>query len=220
MSKEEDRWQSQFGDEYTDRNPQTVEAMDRVQSAKKGISRTAFTRAFFTELEKPLKLRKTLEIGCNVGVVLQILSDLGFENLYGIDVNQRAIDVAKQETVDKDIYVIKGSAFDVPFKDAFFDLVYCNGLLIHIAPDDVGYVLDEMHRCSSKYIWCYENYSDSYEMVLWRGEKDMLWKTNFAKLFVDRFSDLKLVKEERIPYVGHPELVDSMFLLEKVGCHK
>ena len=97
----------------------------------------------------------------------------------------------------------------------FFDLVFTSGLLIHIAPEDITVVLDEIHRCTKQYIWCFEYYSDVYTKIEYRGRTDLLWKTNFAKLFSDHFSDLKLVKEEHFKYLSHDN-VDTMFLLQKV----
>ena len=44
-----------------------------------------------------------------------------------------------------------------------------------------------------------------------------MWKTDFAGLFLKKFEDLKLVKEEKYPYVAEAENVDRMYLLEKTG---
>ena len=52
-------------------------------------------------------------------------------------------------------------------------------------------------------------------MVNYRGSNNLLWKTDFAKLFLDRFPDLKLVREERYPYLEDKTLVDQVFLLKK-----
>jgi pseudaminic acid biosynthesis-associated methylase len=162
-----------------------------------------------------LTINNALEVGCNVGVQLLILNNLGYKNLYGIEINEYAIDTSKENTKGKDIYIIKGSALDIPYKDLFFDLVFTSGLLIHISPDDINRVLDEIYRCSRKYIWCYEYYSDSYEKVTYRGVDNLLWKTDFVRLFMKRFKNLELIKEERLTYIEQPEYIDTMFLLEK-----
>ena len=214
MSKQQNKWASDLGDAYTHRNPQTIEEMDNVHFDKKGVTRTAFTQSFFMGFN--LEIYNVLEIGCNVGFVLHMLHKFGYKNLYGIDINQHALDIAKEKAIGKDIYVIKGSAFDIPFKDSFFNLVLSNGLLVHIAPNDIDAVMDEMYRCSRKYIWGYEYYSERYEEIAWKYGSNLVWKADFARLFMDRYSDLILLKEEKITYVKHPELVDSMFLLEKV----
>ena len=52
-------------------------------------------------------------------------------------------------------------------------------------------------------------------MVNYRGSNSLLWKTDFAKLYLERYKDLKLVKEERYAYLDNPENIDMMYLLEK-----
>lgn len=206
------KWKSEFGNAYTKRNPKTVEEMDELHLQTKGITRTKLIEMFLSGLT----INNALEVGCNVGVQLLILNNLGYKNLYGIEINEYAIDTSKENTKGKDIYIIKGSALDIPYKDLFFDLVFTSGLLIHISPDDINRVLDEIYRCSRKYIWCYEYYSDSYEKVTYRGVDNLLWKTDFVRLFMKRFKNLELIKEERLTYIEQPEYIDTMFLLEKM----
>jgi hypothetical protein len=88
--------------------------------------------------------------------------------------------------------------------------------LIHISPDDIDKVLDEIYRCTNKYILGFEYYNpDKYQMVTYRGNDNLLWKTNFPKLFLDKFADLKLVQKKIIKYTNNDNL-DVMYLLEKV----
>jgi len=46
------------------------------------------------------------------------------------------------------------------------------------------------------------------------GHTELLWKTNFVKLYLDTFPDLRIVKEKRFKYLDNDN-VNSMFLLEK-----
>ena len=48
-----------------------------------------------------------------------------------------------------------------------------------------------------------------------RGKKGLLWKGDFARLFLDRFPDLERVREERIPYLNAQGNEDVMYLLRK-----
>jgi len=91
---------------------------------------------------------------------------MGFQTLYGIELQEYAVEISKSRT--KHINIIQGSAFDIPFKDNFFDLVFTSGLLIHIAPSDVEQILREIHRCTKKYIWGSEYFADSYTQVEYR----------------------------------------------------
>lgn len=207
------KWETQFGEEYTERNPKTVEEMDELYRGRIGITQTELYRIFFSGLT----INNVLEVGCNVGIQLLILNNLGYKNLYGIEISEHAIDKSKEITKGKGIYIIKGSALDIPYKYSFFDLVFTNGVLIHISPDDINQVLDEIYRSTKRYILGYEYYSEEYKMINYRGEANLLWKADFASLFMERHKDLRLVKEERYAYFENPENIDTMYLLEKLG---
>lgn len=203
-------WSSEFGKSYTDRNPHTFEQMERDYMSEFGITRSSLNHEFLDGLPRSMKI---LEVGCNAGSQLLGLQQMGFENLYGIELQHYAVELSKENC--KKINIIQGSAFDAPFKDGFFDMVYTSGVLIHISPNDIKDALKEIYRCSKKYIWGCEYYAEKYtEVESYRGENNLLWKTNFAQLYVDTFPDLKIIKEKKFKYLA-TENVDSMFLLEK-----
>jgi len=203
-------WKTQFGKEYTDRNSFLPEEIDKIYEERYGISRSEMNIMFLQDLN--LQDKKILEVGCNVGNNLFFLQKAGYENLYGIEVQDYAVEKAKELT--KGINIIQGLADDIPFKNKWFDMVFTSGVLIHISPGNVGSVLDEIYRCTREYIWGFEYYADEYTEIHYRGYDNLLWKTNFAKLYTDRFSDLRLVKEKRFKY-NDSENVDTMFLLKK-----
>jgi pseudaminic acid biosynthesis-associated methylase len=202
-------WTGTFGKEYTDRNALALEQMDELYKKNYGITGTELYQEFLGGLERSIKI---LEVGSNIGNTLLVLQRLGFRNLYGIEINGYAIEQAKANT--KGINIIQASAFDIPFKDDFFDLVFTAGVLIHIAPADITRALKEIHRCSREYIWGGEYYADSYTEVRYRGHDNLLWKTNFARLYLDSFDDLELVKERRLKYLEN-ENIDTVFLIRK-----
>jgi len=96
-------------------------------------------------------LDRVLEVGCNVGNQLLLLKEMGYTNLWGIELQDYAVEIARKRT--SGINIVKGSAFDIPYKDAFFDLVFTSGVLIHIPPDHINKVLDEIYRCTNRYIY-------------------------------------------------------------------
>ena len=210
MTEQMKDWAGKFGKEYTDRNMMSPDEFEKLLRSRIGISRSEENNEFLSNL----KLDNILEIGCNIGNQLLILQKNGFKNLYGIELQQYAVEKAKERT--KGINIIQGSAFDIPFKDEYFDLVFTSGLLIHISPKDINRVLDGIYRCSKKYIWGSEYFSEKYVEVNYRGHDELLWKTNFAKLYLDRFSDLELVKEKRYPYLEDKKLLNQTFLLKKL----
>ena len=209
MTKQMEEWAGKFGEEYTDRNLMSLDELDQLYTDKFGISRTELNKEFLDDL----KINRILEVGCNVGNQLLLLKKMGYPNLWGIELQDYAVEIARKRT--SGINIVKSSAFDIPFKDSYFDLVFTSGVLIHISPDDIDNALDEMYRCTKKYIWGTEYFSEEYTQVNYRGHSELLWKTNFAKLFLDRFPDLKLVREERYPYLEDKTLVDQIFLVKK-----
>ena len=201
-------WLGNFGKEWTDRNLLTLADMENMYLRNFGKTRTEMNEEVLHDMQKDIKI---LEVGSNVGIQLLCLQNMGYENLYGIELRPDAVELSKSRT--KSISLIQGSAFDIPFKDEYFDLVFTSGLLIHISPNDIQEVMEEMHRCTSKYIWGFEYYSDQYTEIDYRGNKNLLWKTNFAQLFLDYFADLHLVRRQKYEYIGSDN-IDEMYLLE------
>ena len=202
------QWSSNFGKEYTERNFLPLEEKERLHRQNLGVTRRELNQEFVGNLDRNIKI---LEIGSNVGYQLMFLQEMGFTNLYGIELQWYAIEKAQQQT--RKLNIIQGTAFDVPYKDNYFDLVFTSGVLIHIHPDDVAKALGEIYRCSKQYIWGYEYFADEYEMVPYRGE-NLCWRGDFAQMYLDTFSGLVKKMERKMQYLGNDN-VDSMFLLEK-----
>jgi len=202
-------WMNRFGTEYTKRNTLTIKEINKLYTKNYGVSRTELNKRFLGKLDRSIKI---LEVGSNIGNQLLCLQKMGFKSLYGIEINSYAVEFSKLKT--KNINIIQDSAFDIPFKDHYFDLAFTSGLLIHIAPNDINIVLQEIYRCTKKYIWGFEYYANQYTEVIYRGKKSLLWKANFPKLYLDLFNDLELVKELRLKYLENDN-IDVMFLLKK-----
>ena len=205
-------WKGTFGKEYTDRNVYTPEQMDDIYRKIFGVSRTELNKMFLGDLDRSAKI---LEVGSNLGNQLLILQKMGFENLYGIEVSSYAVEQARANT--RGINIVQASVFDIPFRDGYFDLVFTSGVLIHIAPAGIKRALQEIHRCSGKYIWGFEYYADEYTEIPYRGHSELMWKADFMKLYQEQFEDLEFVKERRLKYLDN-ENVDVMYLLKKAGC--
>ena len=211
-NQQEDFWSGDFGKLYTDRNTRQNDELNDIYTTWYGVTRVKMNEAFLSSLPKNTRI---LEVGCNTGMQLACLRSMGFTSLYGVELQDYAVQKAKEYTVG--INIIQGSAFELPFKDQFFDLVFTSGVLIHISPDNLSKVFAEMYRCSKKYIWGFEYYADKTTSINYRGNEGFLWKANYGKLIRDQFSDLTLVKEEFYPYITENEKgnTDFMYLLEK-----
>jgi len=207
MDKQTKKWSSQFGEKYTDNNSWPLEEYNELFKVWHGKTRLEFNESFIGDLDKNMSV---LEVGCNRANQLNLLQQMGFNNLHGIELNEYALNQALERT--KNIEIKQGTAFNIPYEDEKFDMVFTSGVLIHISSDNIQKAISEIHRCSKKYIWGYENYSDKYEMVM----DGYLWRTNFFQLYLDTFSDLKLIKKEIFSWKGGKSMF-SMFLLEKLS---
>jgi len=179
-------WRGEFGRAYTDRNAWSVGEMEEKYRHTYGLTRTEMNRRQLDHLDRNLRI---LEVGANVGNQLLCLQQMGFTSLYGIELQDYAVELAKQRT--RHINLITGVAHDLPFKDRYFDLVFTSGVLIHIAPTEIVAVLREIHRCTRRYIWGFEYFAECYTEVNYRGHDGLLWKTDFARFYLDTFADLR-----------------------------
>ena len=211
MTFQEDRWSSSFGASYTNRNPKSAWDMDIFYSQTYGITRTELNYEFLDKTGMDDNAR-ILEVGCGLGCQLALLAEMGFRSLAGIDLQAHpGAGVAPGGILN----LMQASALDIPFKSGFFDLVFTSGLLIHIAPKDLPRAMAEIHRCSRKWIWGLEYYSDELTDILYRGERELLWKGPYARMYLEAFPDLELVHEKTLSYKAQTEAQDRMFLLRK-----
>jgi len=202
-------WMGAFGREYTDRNTLAMDEMEALYKRNYGVTRTELNQRFLERI--PLSAH-ILEVGSNIGNQLLCLQNIGFLNLCGIEAQGYAVEISSSRT--RHMTLIQGSAFNIPFRDNCFDLVFTSGLLIHINPYGLHKAMEEIHRCTKEYIWGFECYADRLTNVMYRGHDNLMWKTDYVRLYLDLFSDLELIKEERLNYLDNGN-IDSMFLLRK-----
>lgn len=132
---QENTWSGEFGKNYTDRCTFGPEELNSAYIKDYGISRRDMNNRFLSS-EQGLENKRVLEVGCNVGNQLRMLQNMGFRNLYGIELQQYAVEKAKSLT--QGINIIQGIGDDIPFKDGYFDMVFTSGVLIHISPDNIN----------------------------------------------------------------------------------
>jgi pseudaminic acid biosynthesis-associated methylase len=203
-------WEEEFGEGYLERNVYNPKELNIFYQNRYGYSKDQLNDEFLKDIPKDAKI---LEVGTNIGNQLFHLQSQGFTNLYGIEIQDRAINYAKHRT--DNLNIIKGDALDIPFKDGFFDVVFTHGVLIHISPENIQKVINEIYRVSNNFIWGLEYYAPTYTDLEYHGQKNIMWKTNFSKLYQDTFLDLKLIKEKKYKYIAESHLEDQMFILKK-----
>jgi pseudaminic acid biosynthesis-associated methylase len=203
------QWADQFGREYTDRNSLTLQDLNALYEKNYGVTRRQLNENFLASI--PFSSR-ILEVGCNIGNQLLLLSEMGYSHLYGIELQHYALIRARRQLGN--VHLIEASALEIPFEDGYFDVVFTSGVLIHISPPDLLQAMTEIHRCTRNYIWGFEYYAPETVAVRYRGHDSLLWKMDYAKLYLERFIDLERSRCQRLPYLdNHNE--DCMFLLRK-----
>jgi pseudaminic acid biosynthesis-associated methylase len=175
-------WAGEFGDDYVVRN----------RAAGDG------RRPFWEERLAALGFGSALEIGCNVGGNLTWLAELlGTANVAGVDVNERALEILRERVPGIDVR--RAVARSLPFEDGAFDLAFTTGVLIHQPPADVPLVMDEIVRCSRRYVLCGEYRADELEEVPYRGQQGALFRHDYGRLYRERHPTLRLVEEGFLP---------------------
>ena len=204
-------WTGSFGRDYTERNRFANDAdFNRLYVERYGLSRDEINEDWLAAVPREARV---LEVGANIGNQLRALQRIGFRHLYGIEIQRHCVEEAKRLVPEAD--VVEASAFDIPFKTGWFDLVFTNNVLIHISPDDIGVVMDEMHRVTRRWIWGFEYYAPTFTEIPYRGHDHLLWKADYAGLFRTRFPDLRSRREETLDCRDEPGNVDKLYLLEK-----
>jgi len=97
-------------------------------------------------LVKPVK-GPVLDVGCHGGTFTnQVLTKIGSQNIYGIDISPSAIELAKKKIPNGNFQV--ASAEELPFKNNFFEAVVCLEVLEHV--DHPGQAIKEISRVLKK----------------------------------------------------------------------
>lgn len=173
-------WSGSFGDEYNKRNDKPFRER----------------QAWWDFVSEKYQFCNVLEIGCNKGVNLHMISrHLDHPSMaWGIDINGDAVKKAK--ALYPDLNVVLGSGLDFPYKDDFFEMVFTAGVLIHQSPSTVETMMQEAIRVSSKYVMAIEYDADVFTEVPYRGLDGALFKGPFGDVYTGRYG-LKLL--EKVP---------------------
>jgi len=177
-----DHWKNEFGNDYADRN------------AFEEWRMTPGTEAFRRMLQK-CQPESMLEIGCNVGLNLIFLKALLGDKtkLYGIEPNSKAFAILTHHPQVKLESAWNCDAFQVPLPNGAIELVFTSGVLIHIAPNDLGRATDEIVRVAKRYVLCAEYFSHTPREVPYHSQMGLLFKRDFGAFYLDRYPNLKCI---------------------------
>lgn len=171
-TEQEAFWAGEFGDDYLIRN----QGEDMISSNLNLFSRI---------LTRAPEVRSIAELGCNVGMNLRALNRLrnnfelrGYEIHAGAAAKARELGIADivNDTVVKPLPV-----------DRQFDLAFTKGVLIHIHPEMLAQVYENLVALSSRYVLISEYYNPTPVSVSYRGNQERLFKRDFAGEIMDRY---------------------------------
>lgn len=173
----ESLWAGEFGDEYIQRNLEAANGRG----------------GFWREQIERLGVESALEIGCNIGGNLKwIVAQIGAENVAGVDVNPRALELLREQISGVGAHLAPGRS--LPFEDASFDLAFTMGVLIHQDPAELPDVMSEIVRCARRYVICGEYYAEELTEVPYREQKGALFKQDYGALYERLFPQLELLE--------------------------
>lgn len=175
-------WSGEFGRDYIARNPVSKESSGQAETAFRRMLETAgITR----------ETKSVLEVGANVGINLSALRRiLPDARIAAVEPNPTACEALRQSP--SKIEVHEASAYKLPFEDKSFDLVFTNGVLIHIPPDKLATAVSEICRVSKTFVLCSEYFSHKPEEIAYHGRQGLLWKRDFGSFYLDTVPGLKV----------------------------
>jgi pseudaminic acid biosynthesis-associated methylase len=197
-------WQSEFGNDYTERNNDC-----QLRDSKKNYYEKIF--------ERMEPINNLIEVGCNRGINLEIIKQIHPNiELNGIEINKYACEILQKNKICKNIY--NSSILDYN-NNQTYDLVLTMGVLIHLNPQSLNDVYEKMVKLSNKYILIGEYYSRDIREINYRGNDNKLFKRDFCGELLDKYENLKLIDYGFIYHrdLNYPLDDISWFLMEKIN---
>ena len=175
-TEQERFWAGEFGNAYIDRNRRPEQL-------------AAKTALLAKILLSAGPVTSVLELGANVGLNLEAFHALlPAAEFAAVEINHKA--AAELRRFDW-LKTYESSVFELK-PQAPADLVLTSGLLIHIHPEKLPDVYRAMYAASRRYICLIEYYNPTPMEVPYRGEREKLFKRDFAGELLDAYPGLRL----------------------------
>ncbi|MDP4836060.1 MAG: hypothetical protein NWS01_02780 [Burkholderiales bacterium] len=201
-TEQEAFWAGAFGAEYIQRN--------------QGDALLASNLDFFAKaLRATRDVHSCIEFGANIGMNLKALKLLHpSQDQFGIEINAEA--VRQLSTIIPAKHAYHTSILD--FEPAqTWNLVLIKGVLIHMNPEVLKQVYDNLVASSDRYLLVAEYYNPAPVAIPYRGHTDRLFKRDFAGEIMERHPIMQLV-DYGFAYRRDPNFPQddiTWFLMEK-----
>jgi SAM-dependent methyltransferase len=132
------------------------------------------------------KNQKILDICCNAGRHLSALNKLNYNNIYGFDINKKAINnittnFKNLKKIKSNFRCMDAKNYFIRTEDKFFDVVYTHGATIELIPPTFDLIF-EISRIVKKFAILLINENGHAFPRFWRYE----FKKNNFKIIEDR----------------------------------
>ena len=176
-TEQENFWATDFGNDYPSQN--------------EGEKMISSNLALFSRIFKNCPyVNSVAELGCNIGLNLIALNRMNRNlKLRGYEINEKAAYAAREKNIAEIVNTTVVETLDASQK---FDLTFTKGVLIHINPEMLQAVYENLYDLSNRYIMVCEYYNPAPVSVDYRGNKDRLFKRDFAGELIKKYN-LKLV---------------------------
>jgi pseudaminic acid biosynthesis-associated methylase len=177
-------WRSRFGVDYAQRNNNRI-----TEEGQRRLVRDWGRMLAHAVTPRP---ESALEVGCNIGRNLLALKRM-VATVSAVEPNADAVAIARAHPELAGVRIDEGDGFSLPYADAGVDLVFTSGVLIHVAPDDLGRMVDEIVRVARHYVLCIEYFSHEPVAIPYHGHSDCLFKRDFGRFYLERHPALRVV---------------------------
>lgn len=171
LTEQENFWAGSFGDDYISRNESGALLYSKV--------------AMWSQMLKSANRVKSIkELGCNIGLNLKALHHLNPSyDLSGVEINEIAAHQAKELGIGS----ITCGTITEPLQEEKVDLTFTAAVLIHINPEKLDQVYQNLVNLSNRYVLVAEYYNPTPTDVVYRGHSERLFKRDFAGDLIDSY---------------------------------
>jgi SAM-dependent methyltransferase/uncharacterized protein YbaR (Trm112 family) len=99
----------------------------------------------------------SLEIGCGLGLATSVIQEASAADAVGLDLSLAVLKAARAFRTNPFMHFVQASAFAIPLRRQFFDVVYSRGVLHHTYSTRLAFerVAQHSRRGGTVYLWLY-----------------------------------------------------------------